>query len=146
GRRNQAADLQQGRTGPLQGGLRRQRRDPHARLRHHEERQGRRVGQLRFSGHDRRRLRGGAGGPQRTDPGTDGESVSFFLPVAHALVARKDLPVPAWLFAWGARFVLFFSFFALSVGWRVPRCEKDRWRPLGAALSGALLGIPRQIV
>jgi hypothetical protein len=24
------------------------------------------------------------------------------LPFAHALVAREDLPIPAWLFAWGA--------------------------------------------
>jgi hypothetical protein len=71
--------------------------------------------------------------------------VSFFLPVAHALVARKDLPVPAWLFAWGASIVLIVSFFALSVSWRTPRFEKDRWRPLGAGLSRALLSIPAQI-
>ena len=36
-----------------------------------------------------------------------------FLPFAHALVARQDLPVPAWLFAWGASIVLIVSFFAL---------------------------------
>ena len=40
--------------------------------------------------------------------------MSFFLPLAHALVARKDLPIPAWLFAWGASIVLIISFFALS--------------------------------
>jgi len=68
------------------------------------------------------------------------------LPVAHALVARKDLPVPAWLFAWGASIVLIVSFFALSVGWRTPRFERDRWRPLGARLSRALLALPAQIV
>ena len=28
------------------------------------------------------------------------------LPLAHALAARQDLPVPAWLFAWGASIVL----------------------------------------
>jgi len=72
--------------------------------------------------------------------------VSFFLPVAHALVARKDLPVPVWLFAWGASIVLIVSFFALSVSWRAPRFEEDRWRPLGAGLSRALLGLPAQIV
>jgi hypothetical protein len=71
--------------------------------------------------------------------------VSSFLPVAHALVARKDLAVPAWLFAWGASIVLIISFFALSVSWRTPRFEKDRWRPLGAGLSRALLGVPAQI-
>jgi hypothetical protein len=71
--------------------------------------------------------------------------VSSILPVAHALVARKDLPVPAWLFAWGASIVLIVSFFALSVGWRSPRFEKERWRPLRADLSRALLSLPTQV-
>src|ERR1044072_6637061 len=68
------------------------------------------------------------------------------LPYAHALVAREDLPIPAWLFAWGASIVLIISFFALSVGWRKPRFEQDHWRPLGAGLSRALLGGPCQIL
>jgi hypothetical protein len=68
------------------------------------------------------------------------------LPYAHALVAREDLPIPAWLFAWGASIVLIISFFALSVGWRKPRFEQDHWRPLGAGLSRALLGWPSQIL
>jgi hypothetical protein len=68
-----------------------------------------------------------------------------WLPLAHALVARQDLPVPAWLFAWGAAIVLIVSFFALSVGWRTPRFEGERWRPLPAGLSRALLGLPAQI-
>jgi hypothetical protein len=68
------------------------------------------------------------------------------LPFAHALVAREDLPIPAWLFAWGASIVLIVSFFALSVAWREPRFEEERWRPLGAGLSRALLGFPAQIV
>jgi hypothetical protein len=68
------------------------------------------------------------------------------LPFAHALAARQDLPIPAWLFAWGASIVLIVSFFALSVGWREPRFEEDRWRPLGAGLSRALLGPPAQIL
>jgi hypothetical protein len=72
--------------------------------------------------------------------------VSFVLPVAHALVARKDLPVPAWLFAWAASIVLIVSFFALSVGWRTPRFEKDRWRPADAGLSRVLLSVPAQVV
>lgn len=66
------------------------------------------------------------------------------LPFAHALLAREDLPIPAWLFAWGAAIVLIVSFFALSVGWREPRFERDRWRPLGAGLSRALLSLPAQ--
>lgn len=68
------------------------------------------------------------------------------LPFAHALVAREDLPIPAWLFAWGASIVLIASFFALSVAWREPRFEGDRWRPYGAGLSQALLGTPFQLV
>ena len=69
-----------------------------------------------------------------------------WLPLAHALAARQDLPIPAWLFAWGAAIVLIVSFFALSVGWREPRFEEDRWRPLGAGLSRALLGMPTQFL
>jgi hypothetical protein len=68
------------------------------------------------------------------------------LPLAHALATRQDLPIPAWLFAWGASIVLIVSFFALSVSWREPRFEQQRWRPLKAGLSRALLGIPTQIL
>ncbi len=62
-----------------------------------------------------------------------------FLPFAHALVARQDLPVPAWLFAWGASIVLIASFFALAAAWRRPRFEEAHWRPLGAGASRVLL-------
>ncbi len=72
--------------------------------------------------------------------------IGFFLPVAHALVARKDLPVPAWLFAWGASLVLIVSFFALSAGWRKPRFEDERWRPLNERFSAALLSLPVQVL
>ena len=47
-----------------------------------------------------------------------------FLPLAHALAARQDLPIPAWLFAWGASIVLIVSFFALSAAWRTPKFER----------------------
>jgi hypothetical protein len=69
-----------------------------------------------------------------------------FLPLAHALASRQDLPIPAWLFAWGASIVLIVSFFALSLAWREPRFEEERWRPLGEGLSRALLGRPAQIL
>jgi len=72
--------------------------------------------------------------------------VSLLLPVAHALVARKDLPIPAWLFAWGASIVLIVSFFALSAAWRKPRFEEERWRPVGAGFSRTLLSMPAQIL
>ena len=67
-----------------------------------------------------------------------------FLPVAHALASRQDLPIPAWLFAWAASIVLIASFFALSAAWRTPQLEDERTRPLGERFSGALLGLPMQ--
>jgi len=69
-----------------------------------------------------------------------------FLPIAHALASRQDLPVPAWLFAWGASIVLIASFFALSAGWRQPRFEQPHSRPFGAGLPRALLSLPAQIL
>ncbi len=66
------------------------------------------------------------------------------LPLAHALASRQDLPIPPWLFAWAASIILIVSFFALSAAWREPRFEEERWRPLGAGLSRALLGLPAQ--
>ena len=68
------------------------------------------------------------------------------LPFAHALAAREDLPVPAWLFAWGASIVLIVSFFALATAWRTPRFERQHWRALGAGLSRGLVSPPVQIV
>ncbi|TMK56018.1 MAG: fenitrothion hydrolase [Actinobacteria bacterium] len=69
-----------------------------------------------------------------------------WLPFAHALASRQDLPVPAWLFAWGASIVLIVSFFALSAGWREPRFEQPHSRPFAAGLSRALLSLPAQIL
>jgi hypothetical protein len=73
-------------------------------------------------------------------------SFSPLIPFAHALVARQDLPIPAWLFAWGASTVLIASFFALSAAWRKPRFEELGWRPFGAAFSRVLLSRPAQIL
>jgi hypothetical protein len=42
---------------------------------------------------------------------------------AHGLVGRQDLPIPRWLFAWGAAVVLVISFVALAVLWPKPRLE-----------------------
>lgn len=69
-----------------------------------------------------------------------------FLPLAHALVSRKDLPIPAWLFAWAASIVLIASFFALSAAWRKPQFEDERRRPLGERLSAILTSLPVQVV
>jgi hypothetical protein len=65
--------------------------------------------------------------------------VSLPLPIAHALEGKADLPIPEWLFAWGASLVLIASFVALTILWRRARYEDDGWRPLSGRLSGALV-------
>jgi hypothetical protein len=70
--------------------------------------------------------------------------MSLALPYAHALVAKQDLPIPAWLFAWAASIVLVVSFFALSAAWRKPRFEEERWRPSAAWLTSVLRSWPIQ--
>ena len=57
------------------------------------------------------------------------------LVVGHALVGRQDLPIPEWLFAWGASVVLIVSFVTLTLTWHRSRFEQDRWRPLHPRLS-----------
>ena len=42
---------------------------------------------------------------------------------AHGLVGKQDLPIPRWLFAWGAAVVLVVSFVGLAVLWPKPRLE-----------------------
>jgi hypothetical protein len=72
---------------------------------------------------------------------------SLFLPLAHGLlVGRQDLPIPAWLFAWGASVVLIVSFVALSVAWRDSKFSSDRWRPVSDRLSRLLTGRGAEIV
>ena len=59
---------------------------------------------------------------------------------AHAaLIGKEDLPIPEWLFAWGASLVLIVSFVALTLAWKEARFEDDRWRPLSERLSAVLL-------
>ncbi len=49
---------------------------------------------------------------------------------AHGIAQRADLPIPEWLFAWGAALVLLASFVALAVLWPRPVLERIRERPL----------------
>jgi hypothetical protein len=44
--------------------------------------------------------------------------------LAHGLVGKQDLPIPRWLFAWGASVVLVASFVGLAVLWPRPRLER----------------------
>jgi hypothetical protein len=54
------------------------------------------------------------------------------IPLAHGLGGRSDLPLPGWLFAWGAALVLALSFFALAALWNSPKLEtavvRERFR------------------
>ena len=50
--------------------------------------------------------------------------------MAHGLTARADLPLPRWLFGWGAAVVLVISFLALAVLWPKPKLEDAGSRPL----------------
>lgn len=45
------------------------------------------------------------------------------IPIAHGLGGRSDLPLPGWLFSWGAAVVLAVSFFALAALWNQPKLE-----------------------
>jgi hypothetical protein len=56
---------------------------------------------------------------------------------AHGLVGRQDLPIPRWLFAWGAATVLVVSFVGLATLWPQPRLQRYQERVV-AALPRAL--------
>jgi hypothetical protein len=58
---------------------------------------------------------------------------------AHGLGGRADLPVPLWLFVYGAAAVVVVSFVALGVLWKEPRLEDGNGgRPLPEALQRPL--------
>jgi hypothetical protein len=61
---------------------------------------------------------------------------------AHGLTGRADLPIPEWLFAWAAAFVLIASFVSLAVLWKSPQLEQhDGFRPLPERLSRMLVNV-----
>ncbi len=47
-------------------------------------------------------------------------AVTPSLASAHGLVGKQDLPIPRWLFVWGASAVLVISFIALATLWPRP--------------------------
>src|SRR4051794_32496555 len=49
---------------------------------------------------------------------------------AHGLAGRADLPIPTYLFGWGAALVLVVSFLGLAFLWPRPRLQHARERPL----------------
>ncbi len=60
--------------------------------------------------------------------------------LAHGLVSRGDLPIPAWLFGWAAAVVLIVSFVALAALWKRPELEDSPRRPLGKTFSTVVAG------
>lgn len=64
---------------------------------------------------------------------------------AHALIGKRDLPLPPYLFVYGVLLVLVVSFVGLLLGWREPRLEAGRERPL-ERFSKLLLSRPVQIL
>jgi hypothetical protein len=65
---------------------------------------------------------------------------------AHGLVGKQDLPIPRWLFAWGAALVLVISFVGLATLWPKPRLEDVREKRVFRLLVqlevlGGLIGI-----
>ena len=61
--------------------------------------------------------------------------------LAHGIGGVRDLPVPPWLFYWGAAVVLVLSFLALGVLWRRPLlAQHEAGRALGATVSWLVLG------
>jgi hypothetical protein len=67
---------------------------------------------------------------------------------AHGIGGRLDLPVPIWLFVYGAAAAVIVSFVALGVLWKQPRLEEDPpGRPLPAWMQGVLTGpLPDAVV
>lgn len=66
--------------------------------------------------------------------------------VAHGIGSVQDLPIPAWMFYWGAVVVLVVSFVLLGALWRRPvLAAGEHGRALGATLSAAVLG-PARVV
>ena len=59
--------------------------------------------------------------------------------LAHGIGQVKDLPVPGWLFYYGAALVLVLSFVALGVLWTRPKLESPPERPLPSGLQRVLL-------
>jgi hypothetical protein len=53
-------------------------------------------------------------------------------------IQRNPLPIPDWLFGWGAAAVLVISFAALALMWPKPKLEHAPWRPLPLGIGRAL--------
>ncbi|MGH3022847.1 MAG: fenitrothion hydrolase [Gaiellaceae bacterium] len=69
------------------------------------------------------------------------------LPLGHGLGGFLDLPVPAWLFYYGAALVLILSFAALTLLWSEPRLRAlGRGRPLAGSVERVVLSPALRVV
>jgi hypothetical protein len=68
------------------------------------------------------------------------------IQIAHGLVARSDLPIPEWLFGWGAAMVLVVSFVALAVLWPEPKLQRPAWRPLPGGIGRVIASPPVEVI
>lgn len=59
---------------------------------------------------------------------------------------RADLPIPEYVFFYGASLVLVVSFVALAVMWPQPKLQQPSFRPLPRAFSAVLLSTPVQVL
>jgi hypothetical protein len=61
-------------------------------------------------------------------------------------IQRTPLPIPDWLFGWGAAAVLVISFAALALMWPQPQLERPSWRPLPRGIGSALGSRPLEVL
>ena len=86
-----------------------------------------------------RPLRGRAPPSRRAARGARGPTLIDL--VAHGIGKVQDLPIPAWLFYWGAAVVLVVSFLLLGGLWRRPLlAQHEQGRGLSEGLSRVVLG------
>src|SRR5918996_1245486 len=153
-----------GRPGLDQGGERHSPGGPRARLRPDRERAGRCRAHPGPPRGRPRGVRGRAGGLPPTHLRARGPSVRRTLTLAsvavalvlasagpaaaHGIGGRLDLPVPIWLFVYGAAAAVIISFVALGALWRTPRLEEDPpGRPLPEWMQRMLTGpVPDAVV
>ena len=51
--------------------------------------------------------------------------------LAHGVAQKADVPIPEWLFGWGAAGALIVSFILLAFFWPKPKLEYQSWRAIG---------------
>ena len=98
------------------------------------------AGDLRLPGDAPGAVRARGAPRRRPDRAAGRQPVTIALPLAHGLGAVRDLPVPLWLFYYGAGAALIVSFIALGALWKRPVLERHAGgRPLPPWAQSVLL-------